>query len=124
MAAYDEAAPGAVHRVVYESMVENTEAEVRRLLDYLGLPFEQSCLEFYNNDRAVRTASSEQVRRPIFKDGLEQWTHYDASARCARRWGRWWPPIPPRLRIGLPGWDRKAGGPKKGPLARLMCPLG
>jgi hypothetical protein len=78
MAAYDEAAPGAVHRVVYESMVENTEAEVRRLLDYLGLPFEQSCLEFYNNDRAVRTASSEQVRRPIFKDGLEQWTHYDA----------------------------------------------
>jgi len=78
MAAYDEAAPGAVHRVIYEEMVENTEVEVRRVLAYLGLDFEPSCLEFYKNDRAVRTASSEQVRRPIFRDGLEQWAHYDA----------------------------------------------
>jgi len=79
MAAYDEAAPGAVHRVVYEHMVENTPDEVRRLLDHLGLPFEQACLEFYNNDRAVRTASSEQVRRPIFTDGVEHWRHYEPS---------------------------------------------
>jgi len=78
MAAYDEAAPGAVHRVIYEDMVARTPEEVRRLLDYLGLPFEQACLEFYNNERAVRTASSEQVRRPIFTDGVEHWKNYAA----------------------------------------------
>ncbi|MDB5687720.1 MAG: hypothetical protein JWR77_2309, partial [Rhizorhabdus sp.] len=78
MAAYDAAAPGAIHRVIYEDMVAETEEQVRNLLDYLGLPFEQSCLEFYNNDRAVRTASSEQVRQPIFTDGLEQWKSYEA----------------------------------------------
>jgi len=77
MAAYDDAAPGAVHRVIYEQMVENTEHEVRSLLDYVGLPFEASCLEFYNNDRSVRTASSEQVRKPIFKDAVEHWKHYE-----------------------------------------------
>jgi hypothetical protein len=77
MAAYDVAAPGAVHRVIYENMVANTEREVRLLLDYLDLPFEQACLEFYNNDRAVRTASSEQVRQPIFKDGIEHWKNYE-----------------------------------------------
>lgn len=77
MAAFDAAAPGAVHRVIYEEMVENTEAEVRRLLDSLGLPFEPACLEFYKNDRAVRTASSEQVRQPIFTDAMEQWKHYE-----------------------------------------------
>ena len=59
-------------------MVADTEGEVRRLLADLDLPFEPGCLEFYNNDRAVRTASSEQVRRPIFKDGLEQWKNYEA----------------------------------------------
>lgn len=78
MAAYERAAPGAVHRVVYEKMVEDTENEVRSLLDYLGLPFEDACLEFYKNDRAVRTASSEQVRQPIFKDGMERWKSYEA----------------------------------------------
>lgn len=78
MAAYEEASPGAVRRVVYEHMVENTEGEVRRLLDDLGLPFEQGCLEFYNNDRAVRTASSEQVRQPIFTDGIDHWKNYEA----------------------------------------------
>lgn len=77
MTAYDAAAPGAVHRVFYEAMVGDTEREIRRLLDYLGLPFEAGCLEFYKNDRAVRTASSEQVRQPIFTQGVEQWKHYD-----------------------------------------------
>jgi hypothetical protein len=67
-----------VHRIFYEDMVEDTEAEVRRLLDYCGLPFEPGCLRFYDNDRAVRTASSEQVRRPIFRDGLDQWRNYEA----------------------------------------------
>jgi tetratricopeptide (TPR) repeat protein len=78
MAAYDAASPGAVHRVLYEDMVTQTESEVRRLLDYLDLPFEPACLEFYKNDRAVRTASSEQVRQPIFTDGIEQWKNYEA----------------------------------------------
>ncbi len=78
MAAYDAAESGAVHRVIYEEMVADTEGQVRRLLDYLGLDFEPSCLEFYKNERAVRTASSEQVRRPIYKDALDQYTHYDA----------------------------------------------
>jgi len=77
MAAYDAAAPGAVHRVIYEQMVANTPDEVDRLLAYLGLPFEPACLEFYNNDRAVRTASSEQVRQPIFTDGVEHWKNYE-----------------------------------------------
>jgi tetratricopeptide (TPR) repeat protein len=67
---------GRVHRVIYERMVEHTEEEVRRLLDYCGLPFEDACLRFYENDRPVRTASSEQVRRPINRDGIDQWRHY------------------------------------------------
>src|SRR5262249_27861609 len=77
MAHFDAVLPGRVHRVIYESMVEDTEAEVRRLLDYCGLPFDERCLRFYENDRAVRTASSEQVRRPIFKEGVDQWRHYE-----------------------------------------------
>ena len=77
MAHFDRVAPGAVHRVHYESMVEDTEAEVRRLLDYLGLPFEAACLRFHENERAVRTASSEQVRQPIFREGIDHWRHYE-----------------------------------------------
>ena len=50
---------------------------MRRLLDYCGLPFEERCLRFYENERAVRTASSEQVRRPIYRDGVDQWRHYE-----------------------------------------------
>jgi hypothetical protein len=77
MAAYEAAAPGSVHRVIYEKMVADTEGEVRRLLAFLDLPFEPACLEFWKTDRAVRTASSEQVRRPIFTDGIDQWTHFE-----------------------------------------------
>ena len=84
MAHFDEVLPGRVHRVIYEQMVADTETEVRRLLAYCGLPFEQSCLEFYRNERAVRTASSEQVRRPIYQDSLEQWRHYDAWLGAAQ----------------------------------------
>ncbi len=78
MAHFDSVLPGHVHRVHYENMVENTEAEVRSLLVYCGLPFEQGCLSFYDNDRPVRTASSEQVRQPIYKDGVEHWRHFEA----------------------------------------------
>jgi len=77
MAHYDAVLPGRVHRVFYERMVEDTEQEVRRLLDYCGVPFEDACLRFYDNDRIVRTASSEQVRQPIYKEGVDHWRHYE-----------------------------------------------
>jgi hypothetical protein len=77
MSHFDTVLPGRIHRVIYETMVDNTEAEVRRLLDYCGLPFEERCLRFYDNARAVRTASSEQVRQPIFRDAMEHWRHYE-----------------------------------------------
>jgi tetratricopeptide (TPR) repeat protein len=77
MAHFDQVLPGRVLHVFYEEMIEDTEAQVRRLLDHCGLPFEENCLRFYENDRAVRTASSEQVRRPIFREGLDQWRHYE-----------------------------------------------
>ena len=77
MAHFDEVLQGRVHRVHYESMIEDTEAEVRRLLAHCGLPFEPSCLRFYANERAVRTASSEQVRRPIFREGTDHWRHFE-----------------------------------------------
>ncbi len=77
MAHYDAVLPGRVHRVVYEDMVEDTEIVVRRLLDYCGLPFEAACLRFHETDRAVRTVSSEQVRQPIYRGGLDQWRRYE-----------------------------------------------
>ena len=77
MAHMDRVLPGRVHRVIYEQMVADTEGEVRRLLDYCGLPFEAACLRFYENARAVRTASSQQVRQPIYRDAVDQWRHYD-----------------------------------------------
>jgi tetratricopeptide (TPR) repeat protein len=76
MAAFDAAAPGAVYRVIYEDVVADTPGEVRRLLEWLDLPFEPACLSFWENRRAVRTASSEQVRRPIFTEGLDHWQHF------------------------------------------------
>lgn len=77
MAHFDAVLPGRVHRVIYESMVADPEREIRALLDHCGLPFEESCLNFHENDRAVRTASSEQVRQPIFKDAVEHWRSYE-----------------------------------------------
>jgi tetratricopeptide (TPR) repeat protein len=77
MAHIDVVLPGRVHRVIYERMVEDTEGEIRRLLDYCGLEFEQACLEFYKTERAVRTASSEQVRRPIYREATEEWQRYE-----------------------------------------------
>lgn len=76
MGHFDAVLPGRIHRVIYERMVEDTEGEVRRLLDYCGLPFESSCLRFFENARPVRTASSEQVRRPIYREGVDHWQHY------------------------------------------------
>lgn len=78
MAHYDTVLPGRIHRVIYESLVKDIEAEVRSALQYCGLPFEEGCLRFFENDRPVRTASSEQVRQPIYQDGVEQWRAYEA----------------------------------------------
>ena len=77
MAHFDAVLPGRVHRINYEDMVENTEREVHRLLDYCGLPFEEACLRFFENERPVRTASSEQVRQPIYRSGVNHWQHYE-----------------------------------------------
>jgi LPS sulfotransferase NodH len=77
MAAFDRAAPGTVHRVIYERLVADTEAQVRALLDALDLPFQPACLSFWQNDRAVRTASAEQVRQPIFTDAIDHWQRFD-----------------------------------------------
>jgi tetratricopeptide (TPR) repeat protein len=76
MAHADEVLPGKVARVFYENVVEDTETEVRRLLEACRLPFDPKCLRFHENARAVRTASSEQVRKPIYRDGVDQWRHY------------------------------------------------
>jgi tetratricopeptide (TPR) repeat protein len=78
MAHFDAVLPNRVRRVFYENLIEDTEGEVRRLLDYCALPFEEGVLRFHENQRAVRTASSEQVRRPINRDGMDQWKHYEA----------------------------------------------
>lgn len=74
---FDCVMPGRVHRIFYENLVDNFEVEVRRLLDHLGLPFDEACLNFYQNKRAVYTPSSEQVRRPINRDGMDKWRHYE-----------------------------------------------
>jgi tetratricopeptide (TPR) repeat protein len=74
---WDEVLPGKVLRMQHENVVDDLEGSVRRLLDFCGLPFETACLEFWKTERHVRTASSEQVRRPIFKEGLDQWRHFE-----------------------------------------------
>jgi tetratricopeptide (TPR) repeat protein len=74
---WDQALPGRILRVHHEDVVADLEGSVRRMLDFCGLPFEPACIDFHRNSRSVRTASSEQVRRPIFRDGLDQWKNYE-----------------------------------------------
>lgn len=74
---WDRVLPGEILRVQYEDVVADLETQVRRILDFCGLPFEQACLDFHATDRAVRTASSEQVRQPIYDSGVEQWRHFE-----------------------------------------------
>jgi tetratricopeptide (TPR) repeat protein len=76
---FDDVLPGAVHRVIHERLVEDPEREVRRLLDYVGVPFDEACLRFYESDRPVRTPSSEQVRRPIDATATGQWRRFEAQ---------------------------------------------
>jgi tetratricopeptide (TPR) repeat protein len=99
MAHFDAVLPGKIHRVYYEAMIENTEDQIRNLLAYCGLPFEDSCLRFYENDRAVRTASKQQVRRPIFKESVEQWRHFE----------RWLAPLKETLGVVLDEYPTSFG---------------
>jgi tetratricopeptide (TPR) repeat protein len=94
MTHYDTVLPGRVHRVIYEDLVDDTEAQVRALLAYCGLPFEDACLRFHQTNRAVRTVSSEQVRRPIFREGLDHW----------RRFQPWLGPLENALGPALKTW--------------------
>jgi predicted Zn-dependent protease len=77
MAHYDRVLPGKVLRVFYEDLIADPEREIRRVLDWLGLPFEEACLDFHSNKRAVNSASSEQVRSPLYRDALERWQNYE-----------------------------------------------
>ncbi len=77
MAHFDDVLPGRIYRVIHEKLLDEPEGEVQALLAYLNLPYEDGCLKFYDNDRAVRTASSEQVRRPINRDGVGQWQMFE-----------------------------------------------
>lgn len=91
---FDNVLPGRIHRIIYDELVDDPETEVRGLLDYLGLPFEKNCLEFYKTDRAVHTPSSEQVRQPINRSGVGRWRNFepwlgelkDALAKVLNDW--------------------------------------
>ena len=77
MAHYDAVLPGRVYRIEHERLIADPETEIRALLDHCALPFEAACLNFHANVRPVRTASSEQVRRPLSAEGIDQWRHYE-----------------------------------------------
>jgi hypothetical protein len=74
---YERVLPGRIHRVIHEQLLDDPEREVRAMLASLGLGFEDACLEFHRSSRPVRTASSEQVRRPINRDGVGQWLAFE-----------------------------------------------
>jgi hypothetical protein len=95
MAHFEQVLPGRIRRVINEKLIEDPEGEVRRLLDFLGLPFDPACLRFHENERAVRTASSEQVRRPINRDGMDQWRPFEL----------WLGPLKRGLGGALETWD-------------------
>jgi tetratricopeptide (TPR) repeat protein len=75
---WDRLLPGKMLLMRYEEVVDDLETQVRRLLDFCGLPFEEACLNFHQTERAVRTASSEQVRQPLYRSGVDQWENYSA----------------------------------------------
>jgi hypothetical protein len=93
-----------VLRVIHEDVVADLEGQVRRMLDFLGLPFEQACVEFHKTEREVRTASSEQVRQPINTQGLEQWRRYDAHLG----------PLKAALGPALDDWRHDGAGARSG----------
>jgi len=94
MAHFDAVLPGRIHRVIYEDLVHDTEKQIRRLLARLGLPYEDACLKFHETERAVLTPSAAQVRRPVFRDGLDHW----------RRFEPWLGPLEAGLGPALADW--------------------
>ena len=74
---WDRVLPGFVLRVMHEDVVNDLETQVRRILDFCNLPFEEDCINFHETERSVRTPSSEQVRQPIYRSGLEQWRNFE-----------------------------------------------
>jgi hypothetical protein len=74
---WDAVLPGRVLRIWHEDVVNDLEGNVRRILDFCGLAFQPACVDYHKTERSVRTASSEQVRQPIFRDGLDQWKHFE-----------------------------------------------
>jgi hypothetical protein len=91
---FDSVAAVAIHRVVHERLIADPESEIRRLLQYLELPFDEACLRFHETKRPIRTASSEQVRRPISAERTEQW----------RRFEQWLGPLKSALGPALERW--------------------
>jgi len=94
MAHFDRVSPGSIQRVIHEQLLAEPEAEIRRLLDFLGLPFDEACLRFHETRRPVRTASAEQVRRPIDREGVDSW----------KRFERWLDPLKAALGPALEDW--------------------
>ena len=76
---WHEIYPGEIYDIQYESLIENQEEESRKLIEYCALDWEESCLEFYKNKRSVNTASSEQVRQPIYKGAMNAWRNYESE---------------------------------------------
>ncbi len=74
---WDEVLPGKVLRVQYEDVITDLETQIRKILEFCELPFEDACIEYYKTERSVRTASSEQVRQPIYDEGVEHWRNYE-----------------------------------------------
>jgi tetratricopeptide (TPR) repeat protein len=91
----DRVQPGAVHRVLNERLIDDPEGETRRLLDFIGVPFDPACLNFHKTKRAIATPSAEQVRRPINRDGVDYWRHYEP----------WLGPLKEALGPALDTWD-------------------
>jgi len=81
---WDRVLPGFVLRVMHEDVVEDLEGQVRRILDFCNLPFEESCLHYYKTQRNIRTPSSEQVKQPIYRSAIEQWRHYEKNLQPLR----------------------------------------
>ena len=96
MAHIDAVQPGTVHRILNEKLIDDPEGQTRRLIDYLGLPFDDACLSPHRNKRAVATPSAEQVRRPINRDGVDAWRHCEP----------WLGPMKAALGDAFDRWDR------------------
>ena len=91
--------PGTVHRILNERLIDDPEGQTRALLDFIGIPFDHACLEPHRNKRAVQTPSAEQVRRPINRDGVDSWRHYEP----------WLGPLKEALGDALENWDKPQG---------------